>query len=151
MSETMREAFVEAGIAPGEAAGPPDSDGRHPSWLTSRLVGACAHAVERFRERVRPDLDPEEAKVTLYRLFEVAAFSRRRPRWLVHVPATSEEAETLGYVVVDDEIALPLRETRGRPTREGHVPFQPFYVVTCLTRLGFEGEWRNSPSAREPD
>lgn len=151
MADSLRSAFADAGIPPGEPPSPPDSDGRHPSWLNSRCVGASAHAVERYRERVRPDLDAEQAKRVLYELFEIATFSRKRPDWLIQVPATSQVDDALGYVVIDEEIALPLRETKGRPTRKGHVPFQPFYVVSCLTRLGFEGEVRNSAPSRRGD
>jgi len=133
----------EAGVPVSDPA-PPDSEGRHPSWLTSRVVGISSHAVRRYQERVGPYLDSEQAKIAIYRLFEVAIFAHNAPRWTVNVSTTQDHHTALGWVIVEEDLAMPLRETRGLPTSEGHLPFQPFYVVTVLARLGYDGEWRNT-------
>ena len=94
MAESMRAAMEEAGVPVSDPA-PPDSEGRHPSWLTSRVVGISSHAVRRYQERVAPYLDSEQAKIAIYRLFEVAIFAHNAPRWTVNVSIRSTGCQVM--------------------------------------------------------
>jgi hypothetical protein len=145
MAHSLHRAFAEAGYDPPV---PHDygSDGpvERPGWLTEAQVGMSFHAVERYQERFASHLNLEEAKVALrYRLAHGSAvFSKERPHWLVcasevRVP---EPENHRGYLTVDDELLLPLRESRYLPNAEGRISWQRFYVVTCLWNLSVDGE-----------
>jgi hypothetical protein len=106
--------------------------------LTSRVIGITGHAVERYRERCQPDLDIQEAKRALYeklRERDAAVFSPARPPWLVPLNRHTTRVMNIGYIVIDDEIALPLRENKA-PQKAGRRDSpQPFAVITCLYRF----------------
>jgi hypothetical protein len=169
MAHSLEAALVAAGLAkpiahpagrverPSERETLPSCRGqepsplRRPNWLRHRQVGLSRHAIERYRERFTPELNHAAAQADLEdRLYGgPAAFSRERPRWLVHVAGRGErrpEGFAAGYVVLEDEIVLPIRETGSLADAEGWRPFQPFYVVTCLYREHLEGERLAPPS-----
>lgn len=158
MAHTLKAALVEAKLVPPtppETAPAKDDDGVRedrdgqapggivrPNWIRHRTVGISRHAVERYLERFAPELNHAAARSRLEgRLYEgPATFTRARPRWLVHVSTNGDSPNALGYVILDDEVVLPIRETRFLLDSSGWKPFQPYYVITCLYRLHFDGE-----------
>jgi hypothetical protein len=57
------------------------------------------------------------------------------PEWLVYVDRTKRARKAnSGFIIIDDEIAMPLRVNSMRPTSGGRRP-QPYVAVTCLYRL----------------
>jgi hypothetical protein len=85
-----------------------------PQTLTIDLT---AHAIERFRDRVRPGLDLDAAADELARLAGVAEVTPLRPEWL--------NGFALLYLVVGD-VALPLEPSHDDPER--------LTATTCLVR-----------------
>lgn len=86
----------------------------------SAAIGFSRHAVERYRERIRPSLECEAVKAELSRLLATALVTRERPAWL-----TEDEHGTAAYLLLaDGEICLPLmRRAAGE-----------LYSTTCLFR-----------------
>lgn len=80
------------------------------------------HAVQRFRERVAPELTAAEARRTLVKLKGGAKVLRDRPSWIGPV-AWSRGFTTTGYIVITTSPAcvLPIE------CRDGH-----FIATTCL-------------------
>jgi hypothetical protein len=107
-----------------------------PGWIRTGTVGVTKHAAERYRERFEPDLKPDEAKQRLRERLNTdpATFTKVWPPWASAPAARPGGVPLLGYVILDCEVALPLRETpkRADPTNGNHIPYQQFYVVTCL-------------------
>jgi hypothetical protein len=97
------------------------------------------HAVNRYRARCRPDLRLGLARQDLRkRVLDSGVISVTAPPWLHQTPAVRADTRTgaNAYIIVDDEIALPLRFDDER----GHgLP----YVLTCLSR-----QWK--PPAHPP-
>lgn len=62
------------------------------------------HAVELFREQIRPALDFEAAATELARLAAAGQVARVPPGWA----QTSEDHTTDGWVLIGDAIALPV-------------------------------------------
>lgn len=151
MAHSLEEALAAVGLgaergprraATWSAAGPADEDPApaRPHWLAPRTVGITRHAVERFRERVSSGLDHRRAQEQLASLlFEkgsVTFVPDSRPH-----PSHPRENRMCGYLIVDHDIVLPLKESRDLPDALGHRPSQPFYVVTCLNRSYWEEHW----------
>jgi hypothetical protein len=107
-----------------------------PSWLRTGTVGITKHAAERYRERFEPDLSPDEAKPRLRERLNTdpVTFTKVWPRWASAPAARPGDVPLLGYVILDRDVALPLRETpkRADPTNGNRIPYHQFYVVTCL-------------------
>jgi hypothetical protein len=94
--------------------------------------GISRHAAERYRERFGDEAEDLEAARDRLRArleFGEVTFSRERPSWLVIVPRVGRQIaeNSAGFLLVDEEMALPLR----KGTSETH----PYYVVTCIPRI----------------
>lgn len=88
-----------------------------------QLVWLTAHCTEEYRQRFRPDAPIGVAKGELYRLLrERGVYMIGPPEW--HV---SSNKSALGYVVIDDEILLPIKINRNER--------RPYVAVTCLYRV----------------
>ncbi len=100
------------------------------------LVRISGHAIERYQARFRPDLEIGAAKGVLYAAMrERGQYTPLPPEWLVYVDKTKRVNNIQsGYIIIDDEIALPLRANTMRVTGEGRRP-QPYVAVTCLYRF----------------
>lgn len=89
----------------------------------SALIRLSRHCVERYRERFRPELSIGGARSDLYRRMKTSGvFTVEKPRWILLASSPA-----LGWIVIDDDIALPIREDRG-----GH---HSLVAVTALYRL----------------
>ena len=93
-----------------------------------------AHAVERYRDRVKPHLTFEEANAELRRLLRHATISSQRPSW------TNDKHEDATYAVLSDGIVLVVL---GDQHAAG-------VAVTCLTRGGVGDEARAKRNRRRP-
>lgn len=103
----------------------------------NNLVRISGHAVDRYRARFRSDLPSGTAKGRLYAAMrERGQYTPILPEWLVYVDKTKRVRKSnCGYIIIDDEIALPLRaNTMLRATGEGRRP-QPYVAITCLYRF----------------
>jgi len=113
------------------------------------------HAIERYRYRFGPKLEMGEAKARLYAAMrERGQFSPFPPEWLY---SASKKVKNLtsgnvGYIVVDDELAMPLRlnTMRSASTAQGRTP-QPYVAVTCLYRAEDRSARESYEAAREGD
>ena len=144
----MRAAWEAVGTPPPSDQGgggvpeasAPASDAP-PDWrevLGVRSITLSNHAVERFKERFGSRFDRfEVASAQLRARLDDGAvwFSAEQPSWIAMVPKTKMRKPIadnhVGYLVIDDEIALPLREGERRSN--------PYYAVTCLTRADVHG------------
>jgi len=89
------------------------------------LVSLSNHCVYNYRTRFKPDLRRGEAQKELYRrMYEHGVFTTDTPDWLVTSTTTN-----VGYVTIEDEIALPIAES-DRDSR-----LHPYVAVTCLYRV----------------
>jgi hypothetical protein len=82
-------------------------------------IDLTAHAIQRFRDRVRPALDLDGAADELANLICQAEVTPQRPQWL--------HGFALLYLVVGD-VALPLEPALNDPER--------LVATTCLVRNG---------------
>ena len=92
------------------------------------------HAIERYRDRVKPHLTFEEANAELRRLLRHATISSQRPSW------SSDKHEGATYAVLSDGIALVVRSDH----------YAAGAAVTCLTRGGVGDEARAKRNRRRP-
>lgn len=137
MAGTMRAALEMAGVpvldpAQSERDGSeeqepsaqaPESEGA-PDWrqvLGVRGIGLSNHAVDRFKERFGSKFDRYEvARAQLRTRLDHGTvwFSTEQPSWIAMVERTKMRKPIgdnhVGYLVIDDEIALPLREGEQR-------------------------------------
>lgn len=89
----------------------------------SGLIRLSRHCVERYHERFKPGLSINSARGDLYRrMREAGIFTAEKPRWILMTNTAA-----LGWIVIDDDIALPIREDTG-----GH---HSLVAVTALYRL----------------
>jgi hypothetical protein len=88
--------------------------------MATETIILSAHAVERFRERVRPALSIEAAEEELAHLVLAGEMVTRAPRW--HTDRAAQEAPR--YLLIADLI-LPLQPARD----EGH-----HVATTCLVK-----------------
>lgn len=86
---------------------------------TTTTIDLTAHAIERFRDRVRPGIELDAAADELARLVGHAELTPQRPEWLTGF--------ALLYLVAGD-VALPLEPALGNPER--------LVATTCLVRNG---------------
>jgi hypothetical protein len=96
-------------------------------------IDLTAHAIQRFRDRVRPALDLDAAADELARLAGQAELTPCRPEWLqgfAHL-----------YLVAGD-VALPLEPALGDPER--------LVATTCLVRNGHPRRRRRRGHYRRP-
>lgn len=143
MAASLRKAFAEVGFEFPPSAEQVASPGREGvSTANTRSgwghrfgisePGISRHAAERYRERFGEETESlESARDGLRARLEYGkvTFSRKRPSWLVIVPRVAGQIaeNSAGFLLVDDEMALPLR----RGTSQTH----PYYVVTCIARI----------------
>jgi hypothetical protein len=71
-------------------------------------IDLTEHAVEQYRERIRPALDPASARVELSRLVPSGQIRAEPPEW-----ARSAGLKPY-YLVIGDALALPLAPQHGR-------------------------------------
>jgi hypothetical protein len=99
----------------------------------NRIVVISDHAIDRFRERVRSELSNLDCRRVLYAsMRRRGQFTPMPPQWLFHAAKDKVSRENIGYIVIDDWIALPLRvnvEERPEPRSEA----KPYIAVTCLS------------------
>jgi hypothetical protein len=96
-------------------------------------IDLTAHAIQRFRDRVRPALDLDAAADELARLAGQAELTPSPPEWLrgfAHL-----------YLVAGD-VALPLELALGDPER--------LVATTCLVRNGHPRRRRRRGNYRRP-
>ena len=75
--------------------------GREPS-LPTKQVAVSAHAVEQYRDRVKPGLDSDAARAELKQLCALGLIQTEAPGWVNPArPATY-------YLLLGDQIVLPL-------------------------------------------
>jgi hypothetical protein len=146
MAHSLREAFAVAGIeVPSEPEPSPERDHllddgadnpvRPQGWgwrFGIPNVGISRHAAERYRDRFGNDRDKlDRARDQLRARLDsgVVTYCRERPSWLVIVPPVGgrNPENSAGFLIVDDEMALPLREGTSRS--------HPYYAVTCIARI----------------
>ena len=146
MASSLREAFAVAGSKAGQSRIPAIEFETRPldphlrrvldqGLVTGSVLALAGHTVERYRQRFEPECDFAEAKRRLYARIHRGVYSPERPTWLVHVPKVkdSQQRHNVGYLVVDDELILPLRDNLA-PVLPGRFPPQPLTAVTCLYR-----------------
>ena len=80
-------------------------------------IDLSAHAVEQYRERARPALDPAGARADLARLVPSGEILAQPPDW-----ARSASSKPF-YLVIADSLALPLAPQAGR-----------WVTTTCLVK-----------------
>ncbi len=90
--------------------------------VTAIDVVLSRHAVERFRERVRPGLNLPAAREALERLVAMSPVVAERPAWL-HEDGEASDA----WLEVTDAIVLALRRCGAS-----------WHATTCLTRGGLD-------------
>jgi hypothetical protein len=87
------------------------------------------HAIERYRERVRPGLSVEDAEAELQRVLGFATFTREPPDF-----AAEHEGVTVGFLLLGDGIAFPVVRSESGGD---------FVATTCV------GNWSLSEETRE--
>ena len=109
--------------------------GRWGLRFAGRRAYMTDHAIERWRQRVRPHLDSDEqAHADAVRLVSaVGEFSETPPAWVNGNWARELETEGRGWLVLGD-ICMPLAEDREKPGR--------LVALTVLTRGGISDESR---------
>jgi hypothetical protein len=107
-------AEAERLAAPGVSSAP-----LVPADVDLSRIHISGEAESRYRERFRPDLSYRDAHDDLRRrMVEHGVVQVSPPRWVMSF------SEAVGYVVVDEDVALPLRWHRSRPGT--------LVAVTCL-------------------
>ena len=87
------------------------------------MLNVSSHAIERYRERVKPALDFDPAKLELEALLEIAGpFETEPPEWM-----RGEQPENDGFIELSDGIVAAI---------------QGGYVATILTRSGASSVYR---------
>ncbi len=97
----------------------------------SESVRISAHAVDRYRERIKPGLDEAAARIELERLRAVGTVVREPPTWLHaadHAPC---------YLLFGDDIVLPLLHADGG-----------WIASTCVPKSTLTSERRQAKTAR---
>jgi hypothetical protein len=87
-------------------------------------LGLTRHAIERYVERVRPDLTPKQARAHLHRLANAADNPQGEPPFRVDGAATGAM-----YLVIEFGVALVLRDRPGRGLAATTVVFNRAYRV----------------------
>jgi hypothetical protein len=102
----------------------------------NNVIVISNHAVDRYRKRFRPQLDNEEARVEVYAsMRKRGLFTPIPPQWLFFTPSVKQVSRAnIGYVVIDDDLAMPLRLNTPRKKLTDRRP-QPYVAVTCLYRV----------------
>jgi len=85
-------------------------------------LSVTSHAIERFRERLRPDLTPERAREELLRLARGAGEATWEKPW----PSLRGNQR---YLVIGFGVALAIKEHRHKPGK--------LIAVTCVTNDAF--------------
>lgn len=139
MAGSLREAFAVAGIEVGPELEPASDDGADSQDSSEGWgwrfgipeVQISRHAAQRYRERFgnRGDsLDRARDQLRARLDYGVVTYSSERPSWLVIVPGLDGQSHdnSAGFLIVDDEMLLPIRKGTSRS--------HPYYAVTCIAR-----------------
>jgi hypothetical protein len=102
---------------------------------TTHTIQISAHAVERFRERVRPGLSFEAAENELARIAIVGEITEHAPAW--HLRNCAQVAPL--YLVVAD-VVMPLHPHRSEP--------DVLVATTCLAQGSLSADARRYRTAR---
>lgn len=102
----------------------------------NNVIVISNHAVARYRKRFRPQLDTGEARAEIYAsMRERGQFTPVPPQWLFFTTSVKRVSKAnIGYIVIDDDLAMPLRPNTPHQKHIGRRP-QPYVAVTCLYRL----------------
>jgi hypothetical protein len=104
--------------------------------VIEEVVRIATNAIECFRDRSEPDLSVRQAQARLSeRLMVSGAYLPERPTWLPRPDqGRRRKLVNLGFVVVGEEFALPLRESVEPSQADGASlgPVPPLTMVTCL-------------------
>jgi hypothetical protein len=87
----------------------------------SVVVKLTSHAVDRYRERVRPGLDVQHARIDLERLLSLGEITSWAPCWL-----QPRQHQAAAFYLTVGDISLPLD-----PNREDR---ERLVALTCLVR-----------------
>ena len=101
------------------------------SWT----VELTRHCVERYRERFCPALDLVAAESRLEQVLDFARLEPHAPAWVV-----PNAKPTAAYLIVGDDLAVPLVETGSRSS--------VMVAVSCLARGGIPQSARERRNAR---
>ena len=101
----------------------------------THTIQISAHAVERFRERVRPGLSFEAAENELARIASVGEITEQAPAW--HLRSCAQVAPL--YLVVAD-VLMPLHLHRSEP--------DVLVATTCLAQGSVSADARRYKTAR---
>lgn len=89
----------------------------------SGLIRLSSHCVEQYRARFNPSYNSTQAHRELYeRIINSGIFVTEKPRWIL-----STNTSAVGWIVIDDDVALPVREDKTRA--------RDLVAVTTLYRL----------------
>lgn len=121
----------------------------------NNVVLISNHAIVRYRERFGSGMEMGEAKGRLYTAMrERGQYSPFPPEWLYSATKKVKNLTrgNIGYIVVDDELAMPLRINTMRSvlSAQGRTP-QPYVAVTCLYRAEDRSARESYEAAREGD
>ena len=98
------------------------------------VVVISNHAIDRYRERFRPELSNLDCRRVLYAAMrDRGQFTPIPPEWLFHAEKVEVSRENIGYIVIDDTIALPLRANIEKRQKEGERRARPYIAVSCLS------------------
>jgi hypothetical protein len=107
---------------------------KHP---LNNIVVISNHAIDRYRERFRPELDNLGCRRVLYGAMRARGrFTPVPPEWLYSVAGAKQRISraNVGYILIDDLIALPLRRNEEKKVRDpSERQPRPFIAVTCLS------------------
>jgi hypothetical protein len=100
------------------------------------LVVISNLAVTQYRQRFRVSLEIEGARRDIYAAMRARGqFTPNPPEWLFQtMSGTRTRMGNIGFMVLDDEIALPLRVNTPHKKPKDHEE-RPFIAVTCLYRI----------------
>ena len=103
-----------------------------PSAPTPQQVTVSAHAVEQYRERVKPGLDPDAARAELEQLCTLGRIHTEAPGWV------NPARPAAYYLLLGDQIVLPLA-----PQADAWV------ATTCVAERTLTPARRAAKSARK--
>jgi hypothetical protein len=142
MTQTLTEAERRAsavGLVAPAAVEPSRAELRtiFSSHPLNDLVVISNLAVTQYRQRFRVSLKIEGARRELYAAMRARGrFIPNPPEWLFQtMSGTPTRMPNIGFMVIDDEIALPLRVNTPHKKSKDHEEERPFIAVTCLYRL----------------
>jgi hypothetical protein len=92
------------------------------------------HAIDRYRERFQRELSKLDCRRGLYAAMrDRGRFTPSPPKWLFHAVQLEVSRENVGYIVIDDAVALPLRANIEKRPGVGGRRARPYIAVSCLS------------------